>query len=600
MCEGNCDGTSATAWSYDETGRIVKERRTIAGMTKQIQYAYNLGGLLTSITYPSGRVISYTYSNAARPTEAKDTANSINYALSALYAPQGALSSAILGQESASFGGITSSYSYNNRLLPSAISASSASSTVLSLGYSYFANANVSTITNNRNTNRSQSFTYDSLNRIATGQSQAASGAECWGQNFGYDARGNLTTISVTKCSAPALSLSVNTQNRITNAGFAYDAAGDLTSDGVLSYAWNAENLLTSTASVSYTYDGDGRRVKKSNGTLYWYGLGTEVLAGTDLSGNVVNEYVFFAGRRIGRRDSSGNVYYYFGDHLGSSRAITTSNGTLCYDADFLPFGYELAFTNTCAQNYKFTGMERDGESGLDHTLFRQYASNLGRWLSPDPLAGDILNPQSLNRYPYVLNNPTNLIDPLGLDPEDHLDRIQEHIDRVLERIGRMEARAASLMRTGCRMDGIAINCGIAQRLVASGLAAVCPNNDCTGIRFTAGGTIEQWIPGGQVCTTIGGVQYCGGAIPGQWKTLFRLPDYYQFTLNINPPLPYVATLVGWTGSVTVDRYGRWYVSPIGANVGKAPLTASGSLTAGWMVQSGTASPESIESFLTR
>jgi hypothetical protein len=46
---------------------------------------------------------------------------------------------------------------------------------------------------------------------------------------------------------------------------------------------------------------------------------------------------------------------------------------------------------------------------------FRFYASSLGRWHSPDPLAGDITNPQSLNRYPYVLNNPATLTDPLGL-----------------------------------------------------------------------------------------------------------------------------------------------------------------------------------------
>jgi len=58
----------------------------------------------------------------------------------------------------------------------------------------------------------------------------------------------------------------------------------------------------------------------------------------------------------------------------------------------------------------------RDAESTLDPTLFRMYESRLYRWLSPDPLAGSILNPQSLNRYAYVLNNPVNFIDPLGLD----------------------------------------------------------------------------------------------------------------------------------------------------------------------------------------
>jgi RHS repeat-associated protein len=72
--------------------------------------------------------------------------------------------------------------------------------------------------------------------------------------------------------------------------------------------------------------------------------------------------------------------------------------------------------TSSVTNNYKFTGLQRDPESGLDHTLFRQYSSILGRWLTPDLWDGDINNPQSLNRYAYVLNNPTTLADPLGLD----------------------------------------------------------------------------------------------------------------------------------------------------------------------------------------
>jgi RHS repeat-associated protein len=59
--------------------------------------------------------------------------------------------------------------------------------------------------------------------------------------------------------------------------------------------------------------------------------------------------------------------------------------------------------------------MERDAESGNDHTQFRQFMPNFGRWMSPDPLAGDVTNPQSLNRYAYVMNNPINLTDVLGL-----------------------------------------------------------------------------------------------------------------------------------------------------------------------------------------
>src|SRR5579871_6378098 len=80
---------------------------------------------------------------------------------------------------------------------------------------------------------------------------------------------------------------------------------------------------------------------------------------------------------------------------------------------DYLPFG-ELNSSDTNITTHKFTGDERDSETGLDHTLFRQYSSNTGNWLSPDPAglaAVDPSNPQSWNRYVYALNDSLNLID---------------------------------------------------------------------------------------------------------------------------------------------------------------------------------------------
>jgi RHS repeat-associated protein len=67
--------------------------------------------------------------------------------------------------------------------------------------------------------------------------------------------------------------------------------------------------------------------------------------------------------------------------------------------------------------HFKFTDLEHDSESNLEHTWFRQFTSTQGRWLTPDPYMGsmDLTNPQSLNRYVYVINNPTNASDPLGL-----------------------------------------------------------------------------------------------------------------------------------------------------------------------------------------
>jgi RHS repeat-associated protein len=77
---------------------------------------------------------------------------------------------------------------------------------------------------------------------------------------------------------------------------------------------------------------------------------------------------------------------YYHGDHLGSSRQMTTVNGYPTWSATFLPFGQEWNPQIT-VNNYKFTGNERDAESQLDHTWFRQNSSSLGRFSSPTPSA---------------------------------------------------------------------------------------------------------------------------------------------------------------------------------------------------------------------
>jgi RHS repeat-associated protein len=124
------------------------------------------------------------------------------------------------------------------------------------------------------------------------------------------------------------------------------------------------------------------------------------------------------------------NVFYYFDDALGSARVITNSTGTVCYDADFYPFGGERAYTNNCTQNYKFTGKERDSESNLDDFGARYYASQYARFISPDwsekpepvPYAS-LAYPQSLNLFSYVQNNPLSRTDPNGhcnVDGEHH------------------------------------------------------------------------------------------------------------------------------------------------------------------------------------
>jgi len=159
--------------------------------------------------------------------------------------------------------------------------------------------------------------------------------------------------------------------------------------------------------------------VEKSNGTIYWYGVGGDVLDETDLSGNLKNEYVFFDGHRIAQRNSSGTVYYYVADHLGSAREMVEAGQTsACYDADFLPYGQEVDFTDTCGSNYKFEGKERDTETDNDNFGARYYRSLVGRWLSPDWSAipapvpyANLTNPQTLNLYAMTSDDPETFAD---------------------------------------------------------------------------------------------------------------------------------------------------------------------------------------------
>jgi RHS repeat-associated protein len=164
-------------------------------------------------------------------------------------------------------------------------------------------------------------------------------------------------------------------------------------------------------------YDGDGLRVEKSSGTLYWRSYSGQVVEETNTSGNMQRDYIFFAGRRIAWRNSSGNVYYYFADALGSTRTVTNATGSTCFDADYYPYGQENDFNTSCSPTYKFTGYEYDSETGNYYAYARYYDPRIGRFMTTDPLGGDASNPQSLNRYSYVLNNPESLVDGLGMMP---------------------------------------------------------------------------------------------------------------------------------------------------------------------------------------
>ena len=97
---------------------------------------------------------------------------------------------------------------------------------------------------------------------------------------------------------------------------------------------------------------------------------------------------------------------------------VANSSGGILDDSDFYPYGGERVVTSSSGNYFKFSGKERDTESGLDNFGARYYGSNMGRFMTPDPkpASARLVDPQSWNRYAYTRNNPLKYVDRDGKD----------------------------------------------------------------------------------------------------------------------------------------------------------------------------------------
>ncbi|MFB3922567.1 MAG: RHS repeat domain-containing protein [Terriglobia bacterium] len=198
----------------------------------------------------------------------------------------------------------------------------------------------------------------------------------------------------------------------------------DLTQgDAGHTYQWDAEGRLTSVdsgSSATYTYNALGLRVEDVIPGFrieYLYDAFGREMGSYDANGAAWwNRYIPLGGQSLGKYLGT-STYFFHVNHLGSSTMVSDHTGTVTQKALFYPFG-QLWVSGGSGVTRRFASLQEPLPNAGPEVYaapFRDYQSRLYRWLSPDPLAGDILNPQSLNRYAYALNNPTNLIDPLGL-----------------------------------------------------------------------------------------------------------------------------------------------------------------------------------------
>jgi RHS repeat-associated protein len=256
------------------------------------------------------------------------------------------------------------------------------------------------------------SYSYDDLSRLATANCGSAAA-----QTFSYDPFGNISKSGSPYSFQPTYSTSSNRMASVGSFTPSYDGAGNITNDSLHTYTWSAFGQPATIDSVSLTYDALDRVVEQNrSGTFSQFvyaptGAKIEIMNGQAVTRSLVP----LPGGAVLANSSAGPSLYFHPDHLGSSRLISTSNRTIYYDGAYAPFGEPYAQSGTA--DLSFTGQRQDTVSGLYDFPAREYSIQ-GRWPSPDPAglaAVDPSNPQSWNRYAYVLNDPLDNLDPLGL-----------------------------------------------------------------------------------------------------------------------------------------------------------------------------------------
>ncbi len=434
------DGVGSENYTYNSLGQMTQLQKVINGTTYTIGYAYNFANELTQITYPSGRVVQASVDPIGRLCEVAPSTTGCNTAASpyvTAYSFNTNVPNLVTGFKYGN--GIYASFGFSpDRLQMTCLDYSTTnrggscthdSTSKLGLTYSYGTsgsnNGQISSISDYVQSGRSLTYTYDSLYRLTNAATSGSTAYPAWGLSDTYDRYGNRTAQGIssgcTGITCPTSSLTISTStNRVTGSPFLYDLSGNMTNDGLNTLTYDGEGRAVSAGNIggsgAYTYDGNGLRVEKVAGsttTVYLFS-GSKVIAeyqnGAAPSAPTT-EYVYAGGALVAKVNSSG-TFYYHQDHL-SNRMVTNSSGGVYAEMGHFPFGE--AWYNATSDKLYFTTYEYDAESGNHYAMARCDVSRLGRMSSPDPLAGSLANPQSLNRYSYSINDPANVVDPSGL-----------------------------------------------------------------------------------------------------------------------------------------------------------------------------------------
>ncbi len=284
---------------------------------------------------------------------------------------------------------------------------------------------------------RDMTYTYEydgDLDKVVNELSSSLSTVD---YDYAYNDAGQVTTKTISSAlykwspsENDTITGSVNNMNQVTTydgGSVTWDDNGNLTSRGNRDLTWSIENYLeeveeSSVTIAEYKYDALGRRVEKIAGgdtTRYIYD-GGNVIAEFDLDGateTLLRRYVYGPGvdRPVAMitKDGSGiDREYYHYDGQGSVIAMVDDGGNVTGSYAYDPYGKVDTINGTSGNVYRYTGRRLDAETGYYYYRARYYDSDMGRFLSSDPIGyGD-----GLNMYAYVKGDPVNINDPFGLD----------------------------------------------------------------------------------------------------------------------------------------------------------------------------------------
>ena len=449
------DESGSTSYTYDALGRVLTKTQ-VAGL-KTLLTTYTWGstgsatGSLTSVTYPSGTRVNYSYDTAGRPSGitvnpvnangiGTNTASTITVLSAVTYNGENNVtrwtwSDGSLYQRTYDSFGRLSSYpigkSNGTGTAAGLLRSLAYDDAGLIIGYSH-TRAGVA------QPQFDQGFSYDDLGQVQ-GNTQGATAYA-----YSYDASGNRTArivggTSYAQTIAPTSNRLSQAQSATGTTSYGYDSAGNMTADGTLIYTYSDRGRMSSATIgsnvVTYKYNGLEQRVSKvgptavvPTGAAYFaFDEDGQVLGEYDANLSPVYETVYLGATPVAVLKRTGTAatgtlqvtsYNAWADQINTPRVVTrSSDQAIVWSWDSLePFGVSPANQNPNALgvftfNQRFPGQVYDAETGNFQNWNRDYKAALGRYAQSDPIGLQ----GGINTYAYVDGNPLSETDPFGL-----------------------------------------------------------------------------------------------------------------------------------------------------------------------------------------